>query len=265
MCFCERYNYITNRLPYPNVKEHITNNHASPVSENSTSMYNDIRMKKNTTKQILNLLTEEYGNRRWKLNGDPVAELVRTILSQNTSDHNSHLAFASLKSLFRSWEQVARANLPRISEAIRAGGLAEIKAKYIMQSLKEIKRRHGSLELDFLKQFSIDEARSWLMQLPGVGMKTASCVLLFSLGMPALPVDTHVSRVSRRLGLLDAKSSIDKAHKQLEEIVPKKSVYEFHVLLIEHGRKTCKAQHPLCEKCALQKICPSYEKYVTDN
>ncbi len=233
-----------------------------PVLENSTSMYNDSRMKRNYIKQILGLLIDAYGERKWIVNDDPVAELIRTILSQNTSDYNSHRAFASLKSSFGSWERIARASLPRISEAIRSGGLADIKAIYIRQTLREIKRRNGNLELDFLKQFSIDEARNWLMQLPGVGMKTASCVLLFSLGKPALPVDTHVSRVSKRLGLIDQKTSNDKAHKILESIVPEDSTYAFHVLLIEHGRKTCKSQRPLCRQCVLRKICPSYEKFV---
>ena len=214
--------------------------------------------KKTRIKQILNLLTTEYGHREWRPNHDPISVLVQTILSQNTSDRNSHRAFASLTASFGSWDNVASASLSQIVDSIRAGGLAEIKAKYIKQALEEIKRRRGKLELNFLKQLTTDEARDWLMQLPGIGKKTASCVLLFSLGVPALPVDTHIFRIARRLNLLDAKTNVDKAHETLKSIVPQDSIYPFHVLLIEHGRKICKAQRPRCHRCVLQKICPSY-------
>jgi endonuclease-3 len=224
-------------------------------------MYNDILMKKGVIKQILNLLIREYGGRKWQLDPDPIAVLVQTILSQNTSDQNSHRAFASLRSSFSNWQDTAEASRDDIANLIRAGGLAEIKANYIKQSLDEIKRRLGNFELHFLKQFTVDKARDWLIQLPGVGMKTASCVLLFSLGMPALPVDTHVSRVARRLGLLDSEISINKAHKSLESIVPQNDIYTFHVLFIEHGRKICKAQRARCKQCVLQKICPSREEF----
>ena len=215
-------------------------------------------MIKEQIKQIVNLLTKEYGSREWQHAEEPIAVLVQTILSQNTSDRNSHRAFASLMATFGKWEEVANATTTQIADAIRFGGLAEVKARYIKQTLQEIKHRRGKFKLEFLKQLRKDEARDWLMQLPGVGMKTASCVLLFSLGLPALPVDTHVSRVARRLGLLDSKTSIDRAHTILESIVPKNDVYRLHVLLIEHGRKVCKAQSPRCHKCPLNEICPSY-------
>jgi endonuclease-3 len=227
-----------------------------PQNSNPTSE----KMNKKHVKQILNLLTAEYGNRQWQLDPDPIAVLVQTILSQNTSDRNSHRAFESLRYSFRKWQDITDAGIDNIAASIRAGGLGEIKARYIKQALENIKRRQGKLELDFLKQFTIDGARDWLTRLPGVGMKTASCVLLFSLGMPALPVDTHISRVARRLGLIDNKISIDKAHKVLENIIPKNYVYSFHVLIIEHGRKTCKAQRPHCSRCVLQKICPFLEE-----
>jgi endonuclease-3 len=219
------------------------------------------KMNKKHVKQILILLITEYGNRQWQLDPDPIAVLVRTILSQNTSDRNSHRAFESLRYSFRKWQDIPDAGTDDIAASIKAGGLGEIKARYIKQALENIKRRQGKLELDFLKQFNIDGARYWLTRLPGVGMKTASCVLLFSLGMPALPVDTHISRVARRLGLIDSKISIDKAHKLLESIVTQNDVYSFHVLIIEHGRKICKAQRPHCSRCVLQKICPSFEEF----
>lgn len=218
-------------------------------------------MKKDRIKKILTLMKKEYGNREWQHDDDPISVLVQTILSQNTSDRNSHRAFASLITSFKNWERVAEASITQVADTIRPGGLAEVKARYIKQALQEIKRRRGELNLEFLKQLSVDAARDWLMQLPGVGMKTASCVLLFSLGMPALPVDTHVSRVARRLGLLDGKISIDKAHRLLEGIVPPNHVYTFHVLLIEHGRKVCKAQRPQCPHCVIRKICPGYREF----
>lgn len=217
-------------------------------------------MKNTRAEQILNLLITEYGYREWQPDHDPISMLVQTILSQNTSDRNSHRAFGSLKASFDNWKKVADASISRIADSIRAGGLAEIKARYIKQALDAIKLKRGNLELDFLKRLTVDEARDWLLQLPGVGMKTASCVLLFSLGIPALPVDTHIFRVARRLGLIDAKATVDKAHKILESIVPHDTIYAFHVLLIEHGRKVCKSQRPRCRLCVLQKSCPSYEQ-----
>ena len=222
-------------------------------------MYNDTIMSNSQIEQIINLLSRAYGHRQWQPNHSPISVLVQTILSQNTSDRNSHRAFASLMAAFGNWQDVLNASAGDISDSIRPGGLGKIKAKYIKQALETIKTKRGDLELDFLKELTMDEARDWLMQLPGVGMKTASCVLLFSLGMPALPVDTHISRVAKRLGLIDARTAADKAHKVLESIVPHDVIYTFHVLLIEHGRNICKAQRPRCYRCVLQKICPSYE------
>jgi len=211
-------------------------------------------------KQIINLLAEEYGNREWRRRQSPLSVLVQTILSQNTSDSNSNRAFESLLASFGSWGEVADASVGGIADCIRAGGLGEIKARYIKQVLEEIRRRRDGFELDFLRRLSLDEARDWLRQLPGVGMKTASCVLLFSLGMPALPVDTHVFRVAKRLRLIDSKVSVAQAHKLLESLVPPSDVYRFHILIIEHGRKVCKAQHPRCYQCVLRGVCASYEE-----
>ena len=207
--------------------------------------------------QILKLLTKEYGKRGWRHRKSPIAVLIQTILSQNTSDRNSARAFGQLLASFDGWEEIANAGVGQICEAIKAGGLGTVKARYIKQALEEIRRRRGGFELDFLRNLTIDEARDWLRQLPGVGMKTASVVLLFSLGMPALPVDTHVFRVAKRLSLIDAKVSVEKAHRLLEGLVPPQDTYKFHVLLIEHGRKICKAQRPRCNECVLRGLCPS--------
>jgi endonuclease-3 len=213
--------------------------------------------------QVLRLLSKEYGEKRWRPRQSPIEVLVQTILSQNTSDRNSGRAFEQLLASFGGWEDMANASVGEISHSIKAGGLGEVKARYIKQALEEVRRRRHGFELGFLKQMSVDEARDWLRQLPGVGMKTASCVLLFSLGMPALPVDTHVFRAAKRLGLIDSKVSVERAHELLEGFVPSQDVYQFHVLLIEHGRKICKAQRPRCNECVLGGLCPSYEELVT--
>ena len=207
--------------------------------------------------QVLKFLSVEYGKRQWRPRQSPISVLVQSILSQNTSDRNSGRAFEQLLTSFNGWEDIAGASLDKIADSIKAGGLGEVKARYIKQALEEVRRRRGGLELEFLREMAVDEAREWLKQLPGVGMKTASCVLLFSLGMPALPVDTHVFRVARRLGLVDPRVSVEQAHKLLEGIVPSEDVYQFHVLLIEHGRRICKAQRPRCSECMLRGLCPS--------
>ena len=213
---------------------------------------------KMSIRQILDLLKEEYGVPEWQPRYDPISVLVQTILSQNTSDTNSRGAFVSLLSSFGSWENVADADIDTIEHAIRHGGLGRVKAVRIEKALKEIERKRGRLELDFLSQLNLSEARDWLEQLPGVGVKTASCVLLFSLGMPALPVDTHILRVVKRLGLISSKTSLKQAHQSLGELVPQQDIYQFHVLMIEHGRRLCRAQRPLCHGCVLKEICPSY-------
>jgi endonuclease-3 len=212
--------------------------------------------------RILQLVSREYREKRWRTRNDPVAVLVQTILSQNTSDTNSGRAFQQLLASFDGWGEIADADVGRVSQAIKIGGLEAVKARYIKQALREIRRRQGGFELGFLRKLTVEEARDWLRQLPGVGMKTASVVLLFSLGMPALPVDTHVFRVAGRLGLIDSKVSVEKAHRLLEALVPLDDIYQFHILLIEHGRKTCKAQRPRCTECVLASLCPSYEKFV---
>jgi endonuclease-3 len=194
-----------------------------------------------TTAQVLRLLRKEYGPRKWQPGQDPLSTLIATVLSQNTSDVNSHRAFAALVNRFGRWESVAAADANELARAIRAGGLADIKAGRIKLILHEIKTERGNLDLSFLSELGLAEAKAWLRGLPGVGPKTAGCVLLFSLGKPAMPVDTHVYRVARKLGLIDARASVEKAHEILESLVPPKNVYEFHILMVEHGRRTCKA------------------------
>lgn len=215
--------------------------------------------------QVVSLLIKAYGYHECQPNNRPLDELIKTILSQNTSDTNSGRAFDSLRSSFPSWEEVINAPEGRIADSIKVGGLNQIKSKRIKQVLAEIKRKRGKLDLDFLDGLSIDEARDWLKQLPGVGDKTANCVLLFASCRPALPVDTHIFRVSKRLGLIGFKANVDQAHTVLQSLVPQDSVYQFHILMIEHGRRTCKAQRPRCTECVLGKICPSYEVFVNSS
>ncbi|MFC1861363.1 endonuclease III domain-containing protein [Chloroflexota bacterium] len=212
--------------------------------------------------QILDLLVAKYGNREWQPAYDSLSVLIQTILSQNTSDINSWRAFRSLKSIFADWEDVANADIDEIAFSIKAGGLGKVKANYIKQTLHGIKWKRGKLDLDFLDKLSLSEAREWLIQLPGVGAKTANCVLLFSSGRPALPVDTHIYRVAKRLGLIDTKASVHQAHVLLEDMVSSGDVYRFHVLMIEHGRKICHAQRPRCSECVLRGLCPAYDKFA---
>jgi endonuclease-3 len=207
--------------------------------------------------EVIKLLEQEYGSCQWPADRDPIDVLIGTILSQNTSDANSGRAFASLKAGFDSWEAVASAPAERIAEVIRCGGLSQIKATRIKQVLKQIESEKGRITLDFLKSRTMTEAEDYLIRLPGVGHKTASCVLLFSLGKPSLPVDTHVFRVAKRLGLIGSKVSVEKAPGLLQKQIPPSKVYQFHVHMIEHGRRICRARQPHCHRCILRDICPS--------
>jgi len=207
--------------------------------------------------KIIELLEREYGKRGWQPDGKPLAGLVRTILSQNTSDTNSRRAFDMLMFTFGSWETIASAPVEHIAYAIRVGGLSKIKAVRIKEILNQIKREQDCISLDFLNSMDASEAKEYLMRLPAVGEKTANCVLLFSLGKPCLPVDTHIFRVAKRLGLIDARTSIKEAHRLLQQQLPPSEVYQFHIHMIEHGRKVCHARNPECDRCILSNDCPS--------
>ena len=220
------------------------------------------RRKADFVTEIVRRLESAYGPRQLVPDGDPLSTLVETILSQNTSDLNSGRAFRSLRRVFPLWEDVAAAEPERISDAIRAGGLGDIKGRRIKEALQAIKASRGDFSLDFLNKMPLEEARQWLKELPGVGDKTAACVLLFSLGRPALPVDTHIHRISRRLGLIAESITAEKAHLILQQLVSQGLVYQFHVLMIDHGRKKCRARNPACSTCVLSDICPSSGKFA---
>lgn len=201
-------------------------------------------------------LFEEYGRADERESNDPLGGLVGTILSQHTSDKNSHRAYQSLIARFPSWQEVADAPLDEIEEAIRSGGLAVQKAPRIQTAVRAVHERFGSYDLTFLKKMPRDEARTLLMGLAaGIGPKTASCVLLFSLGVPAFCVDTHIQRICARVGVIRARDSAEKAQHMLEATVPPEDVQALHIAMIRHGRTTCRAQKPRCERCPLRDVC----------
>ncbi len=196
-----------------------------------------------------------YGVRQLHGVRDPLDELVLTNLSQNTSDRNSGRAFRLLKARYTSYQAVLEAPTNELYEVIKPAGLGNIKAPRIQAVLGEIVRRRGALDLDFLRELPMAEAKAWLTSLPGIGPKTAACVLCFACGMPALPVDTHVHRVARRLGLIGPKVGADAAHELLERALAPEEVYGFHVNMILHGRQICHALRPECPRCPLADIC----------
>ena len=215
------------------------------------------RSKSVSTEDVMVQLGEEYGPAVWAPRFDPASELVSTILSQHTSDINSERAFENLMATFVTLQAVADAPVEAIEDAIRMGGLAKVKAPRIKAILKQVFDEVGSYDLSFLGEMPLDEAKAWLKKLHGVGPKTAAIILCFSLGMPAMPVDTHIFRVSKRLGLIGPKISADKAHDILEPMVRPEDVFAFHMYLIQHGRQVCKAPRPLCDRCVLSWGCPS--------
>jgi len=205
--------------------------------------------------QVIRLLDQEYGCMPGRPRLDPLSELVATVLSQNTSDVNSGRAYRNLVSVFGSWDRVADASVDDIAVAIASGGLSRVKAPRIKAILQRIRDERGSLDLGFLADVPLPQAREWLQSLPGVGPKTAACVLLFSLGRPAFPVDTHVYRVSKRLGLIENGLSPAGAHLVLERLVPQDAFYRFHMNMVAHGRRVCRAQRPRCRECVLKEVC----------
>lgn len=204
-------------------------------------------------------LDDEYGRLEWKSHGEPLGALVATILSQHTSDTNSERAYDNLRRVLGSWDEVRGASVLEIREAIRSAGLAEVKAPRIRAVLEQIYERTGETNLDFLFRTPTDEAKEYLLSFKGVGPKTAACVLMFSLGRPVLPVDTHVFRVSHRLGLIEQRIGEAKAHDALQNLLPEERVYPYHVHMIRHGRRVCVAQRPRCAVCVLQERCDYYQ------
>jgi endonuclease-3 len=205
---------------------------------------------------IRDRLRAYYGRPRNEPHQAPLDELVLTVLSQNTNDRNRDVAYTRLRARFPDWDSVARAPVEEIEEAIRPGGISKVKSRRIKSMLGAIAEESGTLDLETLATARRDDAIAFLERLPGVGRKTAACVLLFSFDRPELPVDTHVYRVSSRLGLIRPKASFLEAHETLRAIVDPDDVYEVHVNMLRHGRRICTARNPQCERCPLLELCP---------
>lgn len=186
-----------------------------------------------------------------------IDELVLTVLSQHTSDTNRDRAYASLRTRFPTWEEVLGAPEDEIADAIRSGGIADRKARSIKAILVEIEKREGGLDLARLLSMHDAEVEDYLVSLPSVGPKTAACVLVFSMGRPAFPIDTHVHRIMARLGWIGPNDSAEKAHREATPVIPAGIRYSLHVAFIEHGRKICRAQRPRCTDCVLFDLCES--------
>lgn len=208
-------------------------------------------------------LLDAYDDHVWHPQ-DAVETLVSTIISQNTNDINRDRAFEQLRERFATWEQVRDAAEEEIVEAIRLAGLGPTKAPRIQTALRRITEREGEISLEFLRDMSTEAARAWLTELPGVGPKTAAIVLCFALGKPAFPVDTHVHRVTQRLGLIPTGTSREKAHDVLEDIVPEQVYYPFHLNLIAHGRAICHSRTPECQSCVLCEDCDYFASLVEE-
>lgn len=198
-----------------------------------------------------------YGVPSAQPHGHPIAELVLTVLSQSTNDRNRDVAYFRLRSCFATWEEVRDAPVDAVEEAIRPGGISKIKSARIRDILAAITEREGALTLEHLSEMSVDEAQHYLTGLPGVGRKTAACVLLFALGMHDVPVDTHVSRVGTRLGLFRPRAPLLEMHDEMLALTPRGAELELHLNLLRHGRRTCHARRPACSECALARMCPS--------
>jgi len=223
--------------------------------------------------RIRERLREVYGVPLMRPHGHPIAELVLTVLSQSTNDRNRDVAYLRLRERFGgarfTWERVRDAPVEEVEEAIRPGGISKVKSARIQAILRAISdgpredgREPGQLSLDWLPRVPIAEARDYLVSLPGVGRKTAACVLLFAYGLRDVPVDTHVSRVGTRLGLLRAGAPFEELHDQMLALTPPGQELELHVNLLRHGRRTCHARTPACDECALARMCPSRKLFV---
>ena len=214
--------------------------------------------------RVTTLLRQAYGPPRpLRRRDNPLNILIRTILSQDSSDANSDRAYAALRQRFPDWEGVYRVPLKTLISTIRSGGLANIKAVRIKALLEEVWAEQGHFDLSFLRDLSDDEVRAYLARFKGIGSRIIGCVLLFGMGRPAFPVDTHVFRVSRRLGLVDGRQTHERAQEFLESRIPPADRHALHLHLVQHGCQVCRTQRPLCAECVLAGVCDSVRKRAT--
>ncbi len=208
--------------------------------------------------RVLTALRAEYGDRTWESSGSGVAALVGTILSQNTSNRNSSAGFRQLWRRFRSWSAVANAPVTEIEECIRISGFSRIKAPRIRRILRQVREMSAGrrVSLQFLDDWPEEKAYRFLLDFDGVGPKTAACVLMFAFGKTLFPVDTHIVRIAIRLGMLPARTGAERAQEELTPLIPPGDRYAMHLLLIAHGRRTCRSQSPRCDFCPLRRMCP---------
>ena len=207
-------------------------------------------------------LAEVYGLPVMAPHGDGIGELILTVLSQSTNDRNRDVAYLRLTDRFGDWEAVRDAPVEEIEEAIRPGGISKVKSVRIKAILEAIGESGRDFNLQWMADAPVEESREYLVALPGVGRKTAACVLLFAFGLREVPVDTHVSRVGGRLGILPSKGPFEKLHDEMLRISPPGAELELHVNLLRHGRRTCHAQRPACARCDLRRMCPSAELFL---
>jgi endonuclease-3 len=218
-----------------------------------------VKSQKKRAIEVRTQLLETYGQPVWRNPLPPLDELVSTILSQNTNDTNRDRAFEALRMRFPTWQEVRDAEPSDVVAAIRPAGLANQKGPRIQLALHQITEEQGDLNLDFLEDMPLEEAKEWLLRFKGVGPKTAAIVLLFSLGKPALPVDTHIYRVTGRLGLRPDNINAERAHSHLAALFDPAMYYDVHLNFIRHGREICHARSPQCESCSLSNLCPYFQ------
>ncbi|MEM6282318.1 MAG: endonuclease III [Chloroflexota bacterium] len=208
--------------------------------------------------EVAKLVEQEYGRRKWRKRGTALDTLIGTILSQNTTDKNSGRAFQNLKDTYPTYMDVLNADVDDLIDVIRVAGLGNQKGPRIQRALQKILDERGELDLEFLGDMDSETARNWLTDIKGIGLKTASIVVSFSFDGYAFPVDTHINRVSQRIGFTPPGTTPEKAHYIMEEIVPPADYFAFHIQLIQHGRALCKARSPKCDACMLRNLCDYY-------
>ena len=221
-----------------------------------------IQKLREKVKAIDGILERELGIPERRSGRDPLSSLILTILSQNTNDNNSGRAYANLRELFPSWEEVLEADAEDIADVIRVGGLANQKSVSIKGVLEWLENTRGELNLDFICGMEPEEAVEALLELKGVGLKTINVMLCFACGKDVFPVDTHILRITKRLGLVPVKATADKAHEIMGQLFPENKAFSLHVNMIEFGRAICHARKPECEGCPLIEHCIAYHEFL---